>query len=357
MVEGALWGGDQGVSAPRHLQGCYWKPNADNPYLGLEGDALEDDEGEELVAPSSEVTRLASATPLPVPTLRRPEARELPRRSSPYATAHQHAPQGAAYGPANQPSPAARPKTSAQRLAAAEAARARHDAGGAYAYGYAPQGPAYPAGRPSAAQAPRARRGVPARKLRFWKWYRTLPIVVMLIAAGASFAVNYGLFGIREWLYPIHYEDAIEETAEKWGIDPLLVASIIRTESSWDPEAISKAGAVGLMQIMPETAQELAERGLVDPSAFSPENLEDPLTNIAYGTAYLAYCLENTANVEQAIAAYNAGIGAAREWASEPSAFEDAIKYPETTSYLERVQSALSNYLEIYPDGLGEEQE
>lgn len=174
----------------------------------------------------------------------------------------------------------------------------------------------------------------------------------MLIAAGASAAVNYGLFGIRELLYPIHYEDAIEEAAAQWGIDPLLVASIIRTESGWDANAISKAGAVGLMQLMPETAQELAERGLVDPSTFSPDNLDDPLTNIAYGTAYLAYCLQNTDDLEQAIAAYNAGVGAAQEWASEPSAFADAIKYPETTSYLERVQSALENYLSIYPDGI-----
>ncbi len=350
------------MSDPRATQGGYWQPREGNPYLHLEGDALEvEDDRDESPQPSLEETRMATAAPLPVPTMHRPKARELPRRSSPYADARPNArpdaysdalAQGADRGSAHRDRPSAPPMTSAQRLAAAEAARARHDAAGAYGYGYRESIPAPQ--RPSAAQAPRARQAVPARKLRFWKWYRTLPILVMLVAAAASAAVNYGLFGIREWLYPIHYESAIEDAAEQWGVDPLLVASIIRTESGWNADAISKAGAVGLMQLMPETAQELADRGLVDPSAFSPQNLQDPATNIAYGTAYLAYCLQNTDGLDQAIAAYNAGLGAAQQWASEPSAFEDAIKYPETTSYLERVQSALANYLRIYPDGIGE---
>ncbi len=345
----------------------YWHPSAENPYLGLEGDALDDDVDAPAPAQStapaptrpSVPAEAGVEAPLPVPTMRRPAAHEIPRRSSPMAApaassgAVGAAPAGSASSnPYVQPAPYATPTplpTDRDRLARAEAARAAHDARG----GYAPYAPAHAA--PAPAAPPRARRSVPARKLRFWKWYRTLPIVVMLIAGFASLVVNYGLFGVRELLYPLHYEDAIEESAEAWGIDPLLVASVIRTESGWDASAISDVGAVGLMQLMPETAAELAERGLVDPSLFDPANLTDPVTNIAYGTAYLAYCVQNTGSLEEAIAAYNAGIGAANAWASTPSSFVESIEYPETTSYLERVLSALGAYTETYPEGVGGE--
>ncbi len=328
-------------STPAPKPSGYYTPRPSNPYLAYEGDALDDEEGQDAQLP------VGAVAPVPVvPTQRRATPREMPRRSSPSAD-----PGAPLKGTPTQPqAPRQRPGAD-ERLAAAERARAAHDAQGVYgtygAYGASPYAP-----DPYAAAAPRRKRPVSERKLRFWKWYRTLPIVALILAGAVSYVVNAGLFGLREWLYPLDYESAIAQAAEEWDIDPLLLASIIRTESGWDPGAISDAGAVGLMQLMPETAAELAERGLVDPSVFDPENLTDPATNIAYGAAYLAYCLQNTQSLDQAIAAYNAGVGAAQDWASSGSSFLESIAYPETTSYLERVQSALRTYEETYPEGV-----
>ncbi|TGY62294.1 lytic transglycosylase domain-containing protein [Muricaecibacterium torontonense] len=157
---------------------------------------------------------------------------------------------------------------------------------------------------------------------------------------------------LRHWLYPVHYAQQITAQAERYGIDPTLVASVIKAESNWVPNAESSVGAQGLMQVMPETARDLARRGYVDSSRYDPTDLMDPETNIAYGTAYLASLMKATGSEERAIASYNAGPNAVSGWEGEGDSFSDAIQYPETRLYLEKVQSALDHYRELYPQGL-----
>ena len=88
----------------------------------------------------------------------------------------------------------------------------------------------------------------------FLRWYRALPLIIVLIFGLVSFAFAFAPSLLFKSMYPLRYEDEITASAATHGVDPYLVAAVIRSESSWDPEASSHQGARGLMQLMPETA-------------------------------------------------------------------------------------------------------
>lgn len=184
----------------------------------------------------------------------------------------------------------------------------------------------------------------------FLRWYRALPLIIVLIFGLVSFAFTFAPSLLFKSMYPLRYEDEITASAATHGVDPYLVAAVIRSESSWDPEASSHQGARGLMQLMPETAQDMVAKGLVDGKRYSYENLEDPAINIEYGCAYLSYLLTyfNGAS-DRAIAAYNAGMGNVDGWAKQDKLLHNAITFPETQAYLVRVNMAKARYQELYP--------
>lgn len=148
------------------------------------------------------------------------------------------------------------------------------------------------------------------KRSRFFTWYRVLPLAIVLVFGVISYAYSFAPSLIFKSLYPLSYEDEITSSAAAHGVDPYLVAAIIRSESSWDAEAQSHRGAMGLMQLMPETASDMVSKGLVDGSQFSADDLLDPQTNIEFGCAYLSYLLSYfNGATDKAIAAYNAGMG------------------------------------------------
>lgn len=184
----------------------------------------------------------------------------------------------------------------------------------------------------------------------FLLWYRVLPLTVVLIFGLVSFAFAFAPSLLFKSMYPLRYEDEITASAASHGVDPYLVAAVIRSESSWDPEASSHQGARGLMQLMPETAQDMVAKGLVDGKRYSYENLEDPAINIEYGCAYLSYLLTYfNGATDRAIAAYNAGMGNVDGWAKQDKLLHNAITFPETQAYLVRVNMAKARYQELYP--------
>lgn len=184
----------------------------------------------------------------------------------------------------------------------------------------------------------------------FLRWYRVLPLTVVLIFGLVSFAFAFAPSLLFKSMYPLRYEDEITASAATHGVDPYLVAAVIRSESSWDPEASSHQGARGLMQLMPETAQDMVAKGLVDGKRYSYENLEDPTVNIEYGCAYLSYLLTYfNGATDRAIAAYNAGMGNVDGWAKQDKLLHNAITFPETQAYLVRVNMAKARYQELYP--------
>lgn len=179
-----------------------------------------------------------------------------------------------------------------------------------------------------------------------------------------AYAVCYGLddgFGslakrAERLFYPVGYQSHILASCARHGVDPLLVCAVIRCESGWDAEASSSAGAQGLMQLMPSTAEELIRQGYVDAASYSADDLFDPETNIEFGCAYLQYAAERLSSRDEVIASYNAGIGKVREWLSQGGSdiTELAQEYPETSNYIEKVNAALAHYQRLYTPGLEE---
>lgn len=154
--------------------------------------------------------------------------------------------------------------------------------------------------------------------------------------------------------YPLRYTESIRESAERFGLDPYRVAAVIRTESGFDPEAVSRAGAMGLMQIMPETGQWIAEK--LDVADFAPVMLLDPARNIEFGCWYLQFLKERFGGDPELIsAAYNAGHNRVARWLQDPDVSQDglhlhAIPYPETRDYVQKIAAAYDRYRSLYPD-------
>ncbi len=127
----------------------------------------------------------------------------------------------------------------------------------------------------------------------------------------------------------ISYIDLIVPTAHRIGLNPALVKSIVRAESAFNPDAVSAKGALGLMQVMPETANEM---GL---------DARMPVENLEAGTRYLKWLLARYSSgkngLENAIAAYNAGPGAVDKYHGIP-------RYKETQNYVARVMRFLKAY-------------
>ena len=156
----------------------------------------------------------------------------------------------------------------------------------------------------------------------------------------------------KRYIYPYPYQELVMLYAEANGVSPALVASVIMHESKFSNDVHSPRGAIGLMQLMPETAKWIA--GELEEADFSLQKLHEPETNIRYGTWYLALLeREFDGNLVLALAAYNAGRGTVHEWAEEyewPSDFREipAIPYPETRLYVGRVLKDAKHYEKLY---------
>jgi soluble lytic murein transglycosylase len=157
--------------------------------------------------------------------------------------------------------------------------------------------------------------------------------------------------------YPLPYREPLEEQSAANGLDPMLVAGLARQESAFDAEAISRTGAVGLMQIEPPTGRKLA-RGLH--VSYSHARLHDPEYNLRLGTVYLANLLAAYGTPEAALAAYNAGEDRVVEWTAgqayqETAEFVESIPFTETREYVQIVLRNANLYRQIYaaPDSTG----
>lgn len=192
-------------------------------------------------------------------------------------------------------------------------------------------------------------------RVRFWRWYRTLPILAMaLVAVMTLVPATMPSSLLRRYVYPVKYQEQIVDSSSRYGVDPRLVCAIIKCESDWNENARSAMGAVGLMQLMPDTSAELAANGVVDRWAYDPSYLTDPATNIEYGCAYLAQLDAQLESTDEVIAAYNAGPGSVQEWLSGGGVITEVIGYPETALYLMRVNEAYTRYQDLYTEVLNE---
>ena len=184
-------------------------------------------------------------------------------------------------------------------------------------------------------------------------WHRLVPVCAMLVTLLVSGVLTLAPATLtRALLYPVSHADLIEEAATRHGVDPLLACAVIQCESGWDEDALSAAGAIGRMQVMPATAESLSALGVVDGDAYDVANLAEPSVNIEYGCACLGYLQEHLDTLEEVVAAYNAGIGSVTRWTAEGGTIPDDIEYAETRAYLERVQASYEGYQHSYPEGI-----
>lgn len=150
-------------------------------------------------------------------------------------------------------------------------------------------------------------------------------------------------------LYPFPYLEQIENWSQERQLNPLLVTALIRQESRFTPDIKSSAGAVGLMQVMPDTATWIAQN-----IKLKEYQLDNPEDNIKLGTWYLDYTHEEYANNSMlAVASYNAGPGAVGDWVAkkgvgDPDQFVESIPYSETRGYVKAVFENYWNYLRLY---------
>lgn len=164
-------------------------------------------------------------------------------------------------------------------------------------------------------------------------------VVMVLLLTGA------GLFYCIK--YPIKYEDSINYYSTKYGLDSKLVASVINEESSFKPNAVSPAGAVGLMQILPSTGEYVADLLGDD---FTKINLKDPETNIKYGCYYLKYLKQKFSDEKTLLCAYNAGETNVLNWLknevySKDGEKLDNIPFGVTQNYVNKIISGKKHYL------------
>lgn len=176
--------------------------------------------------------------------------------------------------------------------------------------------------------------------------------LVAALLAISLIAIGYIALNRSKWArYPVLYTDEITRAADENGIPAPYVAAVIMAESSYNPQALSHVGAMGLMQIMPDTgawiAGKLSER-------YDPARMYDPDTSIRYGSWYLGFLMERYGgDMISATAAYHAGQGTVDGWLKDPAYSLDGrtlygIGYETTAKYVKRVLSLYDYYQKAY---------
>lgn len=164
---------------------------------------------------------------------------------------------------------------------------------------------------------------------------RALVLVAALAAAAAAIMVTEPAWYLR-LRYPLEYEGIIQGHARNYDLEPALLAAVIYEESRFDARARSKTGAMGLMQLQPETAKGIAMR--TGGRRFRVADLFDPEINVRYGSWYLRHLLDRYGDVRTALAAYNGGQGNVAR----------GVVYEETRAYVEDVLETRKRYRRAY---------
>jgi soluble lytic murein transglycosylase len=201
-------------------------------------------------------------------------------------------------------------------------------------------------------------RRTPQRRRALLRRLTWLALAVVVSAAVVAAVVAPGVDkAVQEIALPLRHEDIIRQQAADKGLDPALIAGVIYTESRFRDQT-SRAGAKGLMQLLPSTADDIARKS--GGTAFVQGDLADPQVNISYGTYYLRYLLKRYGgNTVLAIAAYNAGEGRVDQWIFDArhrgEEFDHArhIPFPETRHYVQQVLEMRGRYRDRYKQELG----
>lgn len=182
------------------------------------------------------------------------------------------------------------------------------------------------------------------RQLKFGTFVLVISIVIFaLLKFGYSFFLKQA--------YPQHFNTIVTKYSHLYNIEPELIYAVIKSESNFSADAESTAGAIGLMQIMPDTFYWLQKQQKTQ--HFGIVHLYNPETNIQFGCYLLSILLNKYENEATALAAYNAGIGKVDSWLKNSDYSHDSkslktIPYPETAAYVKKVLRNRDMYKKIY---------
>ncbi len=152
----------------------------------------------------------------------------------------------------------------------------------------------------------------------------------------------------RRYLYPLGYKEEVFQYADAYGLPRAFVFAVIKTESGFDADAVSRAGAIGLMQIREDTGRYIAEKTGVENF-----DLKDPDTNINFGCFYIKYLRTRFEDASAALAAYNAGEGNVSLWLMNKEYSDDGktlkyIPFEETREYVDKIYESFGKYKKLY---------
>ena len=180
---------------------------------------------------------------------------------------------------------------------------------------------------------------------------KAIIIIASLLLILMILFLNYN--NIRKLIYVRNYSEYVEKYANEENIDPLLCYAIIKAESNFNPNAVSKSGAKGLMQLMDETAQDVAINAVIEYTG--NENLFEPEKNIQLGIKYYAQLKSIYNSDVLSLTAYNAGIGNVKKWKDDgildiekEEENIDNIPFEETKNYVRKILKDYNTYKELY---------
>ncbi len=171
------------------------------------------------------------------------------------------------------------------------------------------------------------------------KWFFAIFLTFSIV-----FLTIFGINCVYGTIFPLKYTEEVEFASDKTGLDSATILSVINVESHFNKNAISPKGAVGLMQVLPTTADEIVKN-----LNLGDYDLENPQTNIYIGSVYLAQLLNKFKDLKIALCAYNAGPANVKSWLSDEKYSSDGttlekIPFAETENYLQKFQKNFKYY-------------
>lgn len=177
-------------------------------------------------------------------------------------------------------------------------------------------------------------------------WIISIVIIIVFLAFNKN--------NILKIFYPKKYEEIVSLYAKEYNVDENLICAVIKAESNFDENAVSNKNALGLMQIMEETAKDVAKKSNIE---LNQENIKEDIlnanNNIKIGTKYLSILLDKYKNIELSLAAYNAGTGNVDNWIEKKILNKDGsnienIPYKETNMYVRKILQNYKIYNRLY---------
>lgn len=190
------------------------------------------------------------------------------------------------------------------------------------------------------------------RKIKPLGWLVIVLFITGAVAAAVYIVSNFIPHISKRYVYTKGYSEYVEKYSQEYDLDPLYVYTVIKVESNFNPDAISSAGAGGLMQIMPVSFEEVSVK-LGEQDEITSESLTDPERNIKYGCFILRQLLDEFGDYRIASAAYNGGIGNVQRWIdsgviSTDSFDSEEIPIDETRHYVRKIVKTYETYKNLY---------